>query len=42
MRTGIIVSKICFTVIAVVAFSGCYYDKEDLLYHKTAVDCSGT
>jgi uncharacterized membrane protein len=38
MRKSII-ALICFTT--VVAVAGCYYDKEDLLYHKTGgVDCT--
>jgi uncharacterized membrane protein len=41
MRTGIIVSTLCFIFLAAGTLSGCYYDKEDLLYHKTgAVDCT--
>ena len=40
MRTSII-TRICFVIIIAAAVSGCYYDKEDLLYHKTGgVDCT--
>lgn len=40
MRKSIIIGISFFIVLIAITVSGCYYDKEDLLYHKTAVDCS--
>ena len=40
-RTILISGGICMAILVSVLVSGCYYDKEDLLYHKTGVvDCN--
>jgi len=41
MRTTIVMVTICISITAGMLLSGCYYDKEALLYHKTAaIDCT--